>query len=728
MRRFIKEIGLILILFVAFILVSCEEAKPAGTLMGVVLDSETSVPIQGVFVSVNTNNDTTIDTTTDANGVYTISFIPIGDYIVSYSKTGYTTKSQKVKIRVFGNDDFVSVPDNVNGNTIDFGAAVYLEKTSTEYGKLTGSVIDDLTKEPISGVAVSINTNPAKNATTDANGVYSIADVPVGGYIVSFTKSSYVTSNKKVTIDVSRNGGTSDYNASLIRSNTAGFGRLTGAVVDSSGKPISDVNVSINDIAKAFSAVTDINGVYAIEEVPIGRYIVSYVKAGYTTGNEELNIYESGDQVTYNKTLSLAPIEITVSAGTAASPLLIKNPITLTFSKSIAKESFKASISIPGSTPYSSTEVPLVVAWTGDTTVDLRYSSGNSSSQYKKFPYSDDKGVPIGELKISGNAIDGTAIALSTTNVYTEEKIKLVDVDSNYKGTTPSKSIAPSKSIIVDPTITAIKLTFNKSVDGINSGFGWSASPSTSISSYTKAEFDVSGDVVYIYPRGLSIIQTRYLGYSVVSASDSTDTAFNIVDGEGFIVKDTLKKLKLIGTTLYPDKPDYAYVNGDGNTGINYLDDKMGSVNYKINDKSIDFIFDNDFPGGSLMFTIGLYQGNSIVRKWNVAGTGYINAVDSIAFYTINNVRTNKIAVYFNYDLEPDTLYNIQLTIYDNNDGNKGRIIFSTRANDGALGYGVGGVDDPSEFLYTDGRNYALYTYNGLPRGISFRTTPEPTP
>ncbi|MFM7270192.1 MAG: carboxypeptidase regulatory-like domain-containing protein [Actinomycetes bacterium] len=60
------------------------------------------------------------------------------------------------------------------------------------FGGIAGTVTDATTRTPLAGASVLVSRAPA--ATTDALGRYAVANLPVGGYTVTASKSAYVTS------------------------------------------------------------------------------------------------------------------------------------------------------------------------------------------------------------------------------------------------------------------------------------------------------------------------------------------------------------------------------------------------------------------------------------------------------------------------------------------------------------------------------------------------------
>jgi uncharacterized surface anchored protein len=59
-------------------------------------------------------------------------------------------------------------------------------------GSLSGKVTDSATGAPIQGATVSLGSSLH---TTDANGNYSIVEIPPGDYLLSFSAPGYATVN-----------------------------------------------------------------------------------------------------------------------------------------------------------------------------------------------------------------------------------------------------------------------------------------------------------------------------------------------------------------------------------------------------------------------------------------------------------------------------------------------------------------------------------------------------
>ena len=158
-----------------------------GVITGTVTDAEDGSAIWGAQVS-----DGIRTVLTDATGQYTINDVPPGSYQVVAGKAGYENSSSTVNV--------------LQGTTAvaDFSLSQIIVP-----GSITGSVTDAEDGSPIVGATVS---DGHRTTTTDASGIYTIANVPPGGYQVTATKEGYENVTSTVTVV---SGGTAVVNFSL---------------------------------------------------------------------------------------------------------------------------------------------------------------------------------------------------------------------------------------------------------------------------------------------------------------------------------------------------------------------------------------------------------------------------------------------------------------------------------------------------------------------------------
>jgi len=158
-----------------------------GSITGSVTDAKDGSPLVGATVT-----DGTRTVVTDATGQYTINDVPAGSYEVAASKEGYETSSLTV--------DVLSATTAVANFSL---SQVIIP------GSITGSVTDAKDGAPIVGATVSDGT---KTTTTDASGIYTVANLPPGGYEITASKEGYESLTSSVTV---LSGATSVMNFSL---------------------------------------------------------------------------------------------------------------------------------------------------------------------------------------------------------------------------------------------------------------------------------------------------------------------------------------------------------------------------------------------------------------------------------------------------------------------------------------------------------------------------------
>ena len=146
-----------------------------GNVSGIIVDDLNS-PLQGVSVMVE---DANASTTTDASGSFTLTGLPIGKHIISFSKTDYQTVYCTLTPK-----SWLDGVANVN-TSLRYAAA-----------RITGRVLDAQNgKNPLAGASVSIGGEAVQ---TNSEGVYTLSQLPLDNYTVTFSYGDYNTVTKEV--------------------------------------------------------------------------------------------------------------------------------------------------------------------------------------------------------------------------------------------------------------------------------------------------------------------------------------------------------------------------------------------------------------------------------------------------------------------------------------------------------------------------------------------------
>ncbi len=142
-------------------------------------------------------------------------------------------------------------------------------------GTITGNVKD---QDGNNLAGASVSTNPATTFTlTDANGNFTIPNVPVGTVTVIATKAGFDTDAAQVTVAAGQTA-----NVNLVLTSLGGGGAttgiLSGIVVRRDGSPVAGVTVNIVqggtcEASPVETATTDSGGGFLVEDLDPGTYL-----------------------------------------------------------------------------------------------------------------------------------------------------------------------------------------------------------------------------------------------------------------------------------------------------------------------------------------------------------------------------------------------------------------------------------------------------------------------
>jgi hypothetical protein len=268
-------------------------AGEGGQIAGTVT-SALAAPVEGIRVTVSgaseANSGFYGSATTDADGEYTVSGLPGGEYEVEFSvvhgsSLDYLTQYYN-GTESFSRAEAVTV--TAGETTGEINAELQLQAPQTP-GQITGTVTSAVTKAPIEDAVVDVdeaaNERLVARVLTNGQGQYTAVGLAPGEYKVRFSdESNYVSQfyNGKTSlataaaVEVSAGGTTSGIDAELQEA-----GEITGEVTsEASGQGIEVIEVIVYEAGAGgrivASAQTRGGGDYTVAGLPAGEYTVEF--------------------------------------------------------------------------------------------------------------------------------------------------------------------------------------------------------------------------------------------------------------------------------------------------------------------------------------------------------------------------------------------------------------------------------------------------------------------
>lgn len=265
--------------------------QPGGQITGRVTAADTHNPLEGVsvFIFADCSNSSSGYASTDANGVYTVTAVPTGNYRVDFDPTSSSSALTKEYIEQYYNNK----PDSSSATPVAVTAPNVVN--NIDAALLHGGQIKGLVTAPGSiGVPdVDIvyshdNTTYYYNITTDATGAYTITGLVSGTYRVEFSpstdgaskdyayqfysgKTTWTTAN---TVTVTAPNVTPNINQVLPLGSHI-TGRVTTADT-SSPMQYASITVYASDGDSVDYPSTNASGVYTTTALPTGTYRIQF--------------------------------------------------------------------------------------------------------------------------------------------------------------------------------------------------------------------------------------------------------------------------------------------------------------------------------------------------------------------------------------------------------------------------------------------------------------------
>lgn len=168
---------------------------------------------------------------------------------------------------------------------------------ATNMGIVTGNVIDSVTGQPLSGVAVQLAEDPSIQANSGINGSFSLLNITSGQYNIHFQIGGYSSSTKTANVTSNQVTDLGIVTLSPVTNSAIVTGRITNAI---NGSVIAGALVTVTSATQS-SASTDALGNYRLV-VEGGAITVSVQATGYNSSTA-LGTLSAGGVLTYSPAL-----------------------------------------------------------------------------------------------------------------------------------------------------------------------------------------------------------------------------------------------------------------------------------------------------------------------------------------------------------------------------------------------------------------------------------------
>ncbi|MGR6317557.1 carboxypeptidase regulatory-like domain-containing protein [Micromonospora soli] len=247
------------------------QAADTGSITGQLTDGGAAVTGGSVYL-YGDDVDHTDYAWLDDQGHYAFDAVPPGRYRVNFEAWGHPTQY------AYGKTDWSSA----NLITVTAGGTTVVDDELLPVGTLTGRLVDR-TGAPVQFASVgaeAVDYSSFGYGSTDPDGNFAIQVVP-GSYRVrfdlgAFSQFAYGTLDPgAATVFAVTAGSTVTVNDTLVPT-----GIVAGRFTDTSGAPLSGVDVYVNNGQFFGSAQTDEDGRYRLDQVPVGTdYTVQFSSA-----------------------------------------------------------------------------------------------------------------------------------------------------------------------------------------------------------------------------------------------------------------------------------------------------------------------------------------------------------------------------------------------------------------------------------------------------------------
>jgi len=176
---------------------------------------------------------------------------------------------------------FQSATQNVTVSSGTTATANFTLTAASAKGAVTGKVTNISSGTIVSGATVSWSGG---TTTTNASGIYTLANVSAGSQNITASKTGYLARTLSANVT---GGATSTLNIPI-----ATAGKIAVKVVATSGAVFSGAAVTIKGgaIATTVTGSTSTAGLFTTNWIPVGTYTVTISKTGHTTQSKTTTV------------------------------------------------------------------------------------------------------------------------------------------------------------------------------------------------------------------------------------------------------------------------------------------------------------------------------------------------------------------------------------------------------------------------------------------------------
>jgi len=202
--------------------------------------------------------------TTDANGNYTLTGVPVGTVQLVASASGFQSVTQSV---------------TVNGGATS--TANFTLSAAPAGGTVTGKITNASSGAIVTGTTVSWSGG---STTSNTSGIYTLTNVTAGTQNITASKTGYLPRTLAVGVT---GGATSTLNIPI-----ATAGKISVKVVTSGGTAVSGATITIKGgvIATTVSGSSSSTGIFTTNWIPVGTYTVTVSKSGFATQTKSTTV------------------------------------------------------------------------------------------------------------------------------------------------------------------------------------------------------------------------------------------------------------------------------------------------------------------------------------------------------------------------------------------------------------------------------------------------------